>query len=230
MRENKAPFWVPRVRAIMKKKGLTLDDLVDAMKVKTRGAVGHYFSGRRQMSMDRMVVLANIIGIDIKEMIHDPQQRTIKETPAGYNTEGSTVPVVFMCPVISFKEIRDYIKNHENHVFSDDVQFVSLATRVSNKAFAVTLSSDNMVSSTANHITFLPGDVIIFDPEADPQVNDYVLCEELRTGSFLFRQLCSEGSKSFLKALNVQYNYLSYDINEVRIVSVAIARLNLFRK
>lgn len=229
MKNNKVPFWVPKVRAIMKKKGITLDDLAGVMKVKTRGAVGHYFSGRRQMTIERMVMLANIVGIDIKEMIQDPQQRTVKEFPAAYQVDhDSSIPFSFMCPIISFDRVQEHIDSN-NYTLTQDQEFVSIARKVSDKTFAVKLVSDNMTSSIINHISFIPGDIIIFDPLVSAEINDYVLCQESRTDSFLFRQLCSEGSKSFLKALNAQYNHISYDTEEVKIIAVAMAKLNMLR-
>ena len=37
---------------------VTQDDLIPVFKKKTRGAVGHYFTGRRQPSPDQIIALA----------------------------------------------------------------------------------------------------------------------------------------------------------------------------
>ena len=216
----------------MKRKGITLDDLAEAMNVKTRGAVGHYFSGRRQMTIDRMVVLANTVGIDIKEMIEDPHQRAVKEMPADYHTRQSiAVPFVFMCPLISFASVIAYIRGQYH--FCEEQEFVSIAKKVSNKTFAVHPVSESMIRTNVDDtaaVSFLPQDIVIFDPEVSPETNDYVLCQEQVGGSLLFRQLCAEGSKFFLRALNAQYNsQISYRMQEVQVIAVAVAKLNILK-
>ena len=225
-------FWVPKVKSIMKKRGITLDDLAEAMDVKPRGAVGHYLSGRRKMTIDRMVVLANTVGIDIKEMIEDPHQRAVREAPAGYGTEHNRdIPFVFMCPLIPFVAVPSYMNGC--YSFSQGQEFVSIAKKGSNKTFAVQLVSESMMKNGTNDadvVHFIPQDIVIFDPAITPEVDDYVLCQEQTTGEFLFRQLCAEGSKFFLRALNAQYNrHISYKIEEVKVIAVAVARLNILK-
>lgn len=49
--------------------GMTQDDLKKTLQVKTRGAVGHYLSGRRQLSPDQLVALAKKLKITLDELL-----------------------------------------------------------------------------------------------------------------------------------------------------------------
>jgi transcriptional regulator with XRE-family HTH domain len=49
--------WYERARRLMKEQGVTQDDLTAVLKV-TRGAVGHYLSGRHDPSIEQLCALA----------------------------------------------------------------------------------------------------------------------------------------------------------------------------
>lgn len=53
------PAWAHVAKLKMQQLGLIQEDLVDVFDVKTRGAVGHYFSGRRKISSDQLIALAD---------------------------------------------------------------------------------------------------------------------------------------------------------------------------
>lgn len=50
--------WQDRAKARMKQLGITQEDLIDIFGVTTRGAVGHYLSGRRQPSIEQIGALS----------------------------------------------------------------------------------------------------------------------------------------------------------------------------
>ena len=52
--------WSDRVRELMSVRGLTYDDLAEPLGVTTRGSVSHYFNGRRTLSAEQAVALADI--------------------------------------------------------------------------------------------------------------------------------------------------------------------------
>ena len=57
--------WAERARMRMGALALSQDDLRDALGVGTRGAVGHYLNGRRQLSAVQAVGLAKRLKCDI---------------------------------------------------------------------------------------------------------------------------------------------------------------------
>lgn len=51
--------WYDRAKTRLKELKLTQADLITPLGVKTRGAVGHYLSGRREPSQEQLIALTN---------------------------------------------------------------------------------------------------------------------------------------------------------------------------
>ena len=52
------PYWASIAKKRMKELGITQSDLLDVFGVTTRGAVGHYFSGRSAINVDQLEALS----------------------------------------------------------------------------------------------------------------------------------------------------------------------------
>jgi transcriptional regulator with XRE-family HTH domain len=52
------PYWVKIAKKRMRELGITQSDLLDVFNVTTRGAVGHYFSGRSAIDVDQLESLS----------------------------------------------------------------------------------------------------------------------------------------------------------------------------
>ncbi len=61
--------WQDRAKAVMKEKGITQESLKSVLGVSTRGAVGHYLSGRREPSIQQLTDLASHLGVRIEWLI-----------------------------------------------------------------------------------------------------------------------------------------------------------------
>ena len=80
--------WLVRLNNAVKAAGMTQEDLTEALGVTTRGAVGHYLSDRRQMSVPQFEALCaaigytpnQILGIDNYTMNHTPSPITDEHT------------------------------------------------------------------------------------------------------------------------------------------------------
>lgn len=57
------PRWALIASGIMDAKGLRYGDVKKAMKVSTASAVGHYFNGRREPSIEQLSALARQLGV-----------------------------------------------------------------------------------------------------------------------------------------------------------------------
>ena len=80
--------WRDEVKKLMKAKRVTQVDLVPVLGVTTRGAVGHYLSGRRDMTPEQFYALLKYLGVGAKDVFEpstgpDPQAiaRTIESLP-----------------------------------------------------------------------------------------------------------------------------------------------------
>lgn len=51
-------YWVSVAKKRMRELGITQSDLLDVFGVTTRGAVGHYFSGRQSINVEQLEALS----------------------------------------------------------------------------------------------------------------------------------------------------------------------------
>ena len=78
--DKQKPRWAQIATALMKDKGLRYDDIRSVMGVTTRGAVGHYFTGNREPSVEQLAALAKTLGVSTSHLLGevplspDPQE------------------------------------------------------------------------------------------------------------------------------------------------------------
>lgn len=81
--------WRDKVRRLMRAKGVTQEALMPILGVTTRGAVGHYLSGRRQMTPEQFYALTKRLGVRADELFEesasDPAEP--REAPAPYTAD-----------------------------------------------------------------------------------------------------------------------------------------------
>jgi phage repressor protein C with HTH and peptisase S24 domain len=76
--------WFDRVRALMRERQVTQEDLKEPLGVGTRGAVGHYLNGRREPSLDQLEALANYFKTDLGWMISGEPSKSPYQAYAEY--------------------------------------------------------------------------------------------------------------------------------------------------
>lgn len=70
------PLWARIAAVRMKGLGLTQNDLCEPLGVNTRGAVGHYFSGRRKLSQFQLVNLSTFLHLSVSELLGEQKLYT----------------------------------------------------------------------------------------------------------------------------------------------------------
>lgn len=69
-------MWNETAKKLIAEKGLRHEDLIPVFKVKTRGAVGHYLSGRRDPSPTQLKSLADFLSVRIDDLfVEAPSQQ-----------------------------------------------------------------------------------------------------------------------------------------------------------
>jgi transcriptional regulator with XRE-family HTH domain len=65
--------WIKRAKKLMKDQGLTQKDVASSMGKTTGGAVGHYFTGRSQPTVNQVKSLAKKLGVSFSKLVegHD---------------------------------------------------------------------------------------------------------------------------------------------------------------
>lgn len=65
--------WIERARERMAARGLRYDDLSEPLGISTRGGVSHYFSGRRELSAQQAVALAEVLECPLEWLLTGKQ-------------------------------------------------------------------------------------------------------------------------------------------------------------
>ena len=73
--------WIERARIRMDELGLTQSDLMAPLGVKTRGAVGHYMTGRREPSIAQFSALAKILDVTIDNLLEGLGSNSVETIP-----------------------------------------------------------------------------------------------------------------------------------------------------
>lgn len=68
VKTKEQPKWAGIARSAMKAKGITQEDLIETFEVGTRGAVGHYFTGRREPTIEQLQRLAKKLNISLSAL------------------------------------------------------------------------------------------------------------------------------------------------------------------
>jgi len=84
--------WIIQAKKIMRDRGITQKDIASAMGKSTRGAVGHYFTGRSQPTLNQLKSLAKYLDITLAELV-DPG--CVNNNPFNIDTLESFSPVEF---------------------------------------------------------------------------------------------------------------------------------------
>lgn len=70
---GRIPGWIERARERMAARGLTYDDLSEPLGISTRGGVSHYFAGRRDLSAQQAVALAEVLECPLEWLLTGKQ-------------------------------------------------------------------------------------------------------------------------------------------------------------
>ena len=84
--------WIIHAKKIMRDKGITQKDIASAMGKSTRGAVGHYFTGRSKPTLNQLKSLAKYLDISLAELV-DPAG--VNNNPFNIDTLESFSPIEF---------------------------------------------------------------------------------------------------------------------------------------
>ena len=83
------PKWAINAEVHMKRNGIQQGDLLDVFGVTTKGAIGHYFNGRREPSLNGLIELSELLNISMSQLFGDntPTGKVEQINPEQYITE-----------------------------------------------------------------------------------------------------------------------------------------------
>lgn len=189
--------WQKVAKARMRVLKITQNDLISIMGVTTRGAVGHYLSGRRTPSIDQFKALAERLGMKLDELMSG--EYLLRDESAQYSIAGKATQLTSgskpVCSVPLVGSIPDI--NFRNLSINDNTPLILTTVPVGLRTFALKVTGDLMEPE------FIDGDLIVVEPELTAQNGDYVIAQHEQ--STTFKQLCRESGEWYLKPINPRY-------------------------
>lgn len=154
--------WMDRARRRMHELGIRQDDLIRPLGVKTRGAVGHYLSGRRKPDPDQVVALARWLRMSTDELL-GCSIPAVREPAGVYRTSGLRTGYVSI-PAMNAEAAMGHGRAAPVYEEAVDAMTVSAAWL---KRHVVATSTANLALITAYgdsmEGTFADGDVLLVD-------------------------------------------------------------------
>lgn len=84
--------WMDRAKMLMLTRGFSQEQVAASLSC-TRGAVGHYLSGRRTPSLDQLQRLAEALETDPAWLVFGTDNAGVGDTGAVYTNTGNTIPL-----------------------------------------------------------------------------------------------------------------------------------------
>jgi transcriptional regulator with XRE-family HTH domain len=95
----KAPLWRERVEARMKELKVSRTELARALKLRSHGAIGHYFCGRRLMTVEQLQAMAKRLNWTVAQLLGERESFSIpRGEPLARVPEPGPAPVEVKAP------------------------------------------------------------------------------------------------------------------------------------
>lgn len=115
--------WYDYAKIIMKNKRITQEELMPCLNVTTRGAVGHYLSGRREPSVEQLINLSKKFNCSLDELLNGGLKETVvKEEKAGYAVKLAGDGVELSKEAIEFAKSFDTLCTEQKAAISSVTQ------------------------------------------------------------------------------------------------------------
>jgi SOS-response transcriptional repressor LexA len=195
-----ARTWQERTKERMRDQGLTQDDLRETLEVRTRGAVGHYLSGRRTPTHEQLLRLSKKLGCSISYLLEGedllPNQSNVTPGPE----------IRAHVPLISWVQAGAWCGIIDNgHPGDGGVKPIPTTKNVGPNAFALRVHGDSMEP------VFVEGSIIVVDPDQRAENGSYVVVRLEGEETATFKQLVQDGGRQYLKPLNPRYDIIRID-------------------
>ncbi len=126
-------------------------------------------------------------------------------------------------PMISWVTAGILTDMLDNLQAGEDQQWVECYySKPSKSSYALSVEGDSMTSPIQGAASFPHGTIIIVDTDAAAKPGDYVIAKDVATQRATFKQLMTDGSRWYLKALNAMYQAIEIDDPALRVIGRVI--------
>ena len=95
-------------------------------------------------------------------------------------------------------------------------------SKPSRSSYALSVEGDSMTNPVPGATSFPHGTIIIVDTDAATKPGDYVIAKDVSTQKATFKQLMTDGSRWYLRALNTVYQAIEIDDPLLRVIGRVI--------
>ena len=193
--------WMDRARKQMQLLGIPQGKLAKNLDC-TRGAIGHYLSGRRNPTLEQLDKIAQLLNVNPAWLLYGMSEEGIREDNAKYTTV-NLVPITGTTETGNSKKLLGHLK-------------IPKATPGS---YALITASSNLAPRIHE------GETIFIVPEQDPEPGDEILIGHLGELRFcnLIKQTAQQMTVSDISNLNHRHVLKKKDIKFVHTI-VAVFR------
>ncbi|WP_272680690.1 LexA family protein [Providencia sp. PROV129] len=196
--------WYELAKSLMKDKGITYDHLAEHFSV-SKGAVGHWMTGKREPAFSEIAGILAYIGINNPTINQDGTISVDEDSICR------TEPT-YLYPLLSKVQAGSFTENSNSYTESDAIAWIPTAKKASDSAFWLEVEGHSMTAKQGGRPSFPEGMLILVDPEQDVEFGDFCVAR-LLNDEFTFKKLIREGLDEYLAPLNDDYKLIPINGN-----------------
>ena len=198
-----------RVKALRKAKGWSQEELA-AKTSMSRGRIGQLETNPlAEVKGANLVSLAAALGFSTEKLLSKEELLLI----AGVKTK----PLTRKIPILSWASLISISKGEKLMLESD--RWIGCPDDIGENSFALEVENDLMTSNSGR--SYPIGSFVFVDQDKPVKSGDRVIAVYLKTMDSVFREYVIEGSVSYLKPLNTQYQTKECD-EHTQIIGVVV--------
>lgn len=154
--------WYEAAKKRMRELGITQEDLIKPLGVQTRGAVGHYLTGRRTPTPEQFKELASMLKLNMNQLIESSLESNVEPGPGVMHSRSRAIPIVGRAML---GESGYFIE--ENHPVGHGDGWIDAPTTDPN-AYALRMVGLSMTPAIKHNW------IVTCEPNAPPVAGEYV--------------------------------------------------------
>lgn len=196
--------WYELAKSLMKDKGITYDHMAEHFSV-SKGAVGHWMTGKREPAFSEIAGILAYVGIN-NPTINQDGTISINE-----DSISRTEPI-YEYPLLSKVQAGSFTENSNSYTEKDAIAWIPTAKKASDRAFWLEVEGHSMTAAQGGKPSFPEGMLILIDPKEPVNVGDFCIAR-LNGNEFTFKKLIRESGQTFLEPLNPKFDLIPINEN-----------------
>ena len=166
-----------RIRQWRVERGKSQGDVARHLGI-TRNSVSCWENGKNNPSNHNLAELSSFLNVPFEVLLNGSMPKS----------SFSGVRVRRQIPLISMVQAGRFAEAKDSYAAGEEVDFVMVSSRAGDHAFALEVAGDSMEPE------FRAKDIVIIDPDAEPQTNDYVVAQLDDCSEATFKQYRPRGT------------------------------------